>query len=669
MNKNVISILLISLVSNAMQAQQQLTNLPTFYITTTNATPVRDKTTWVPGHITIVGSDASENLDMDLEIRGRGNSTWNLSKKPYRIKLASKTKLLGMPAKDKDWVLLANHSDKTLIRNALAFHISELIGMEYTVAYRFADVYLNGQYIGNYQVTDQVEVAGNRVPVEEQEPADVDLPNLAGGYLVEIDGFGSSEPVHFTTAQSLIVTVKYPDDDDINSQQKQYIQDVIQNFEDVLFSADFTDPETGYRALVDTNSLINWYISCELTGDPDCFYSTYIYKKRDSDKLIFGPLWDKDIAFNNCNRKGDLQNKLMREDAYHFLQWIQRIWQDDWFKRAVNRRWIELKDNDYLNHLLQEFIDDAAYTLSASQQQNFTKWNVLNTRVYDEWKLFPTYQGGVDFLKTYIIQRINFLTTSFANTLPAEPTPPFEIRDFYYRIVNEQSNNAIDVKDNSLSVNANLEMWSPIEEDSSQLWKIIPLSNNEFQFINLRSNLAITGSGKNNSLLQTSPDNTLAEQRWKITPVFTGNLYGIENNDLPNNYSVNNSGGSTANGTRVIEYDNNIFLAEKRNQHWYFEEAIPIPQITALSVVKEDKWIIYPNPVQSELRIKNYETAFGAKQLRDGETVEIFDIAGHKMRNSQLSILNSQLKIDVSDLPSGIYLLKIGNERGKFIKK
>jgi hypothetical protein len=667
MNKNVISILLIVLFSNVMQAQLQLTNLPAFYITTNNNAPVRDKETWVPGHITVVSSDVSENLDMDLEIRGRGNSTWNLSKKPYRIKLASKKKLLGMPAKDKDWVLLANHADKTLIRNSLAFYISKLLGMEYTVADRFADVYLNGQYIGNYQVTDQVEVAGDRVPVEEQETTDTTLPNLAGGYLVEIDGFGSSEPVHFTTTQSLIVTIKYPDDDDINVQQKQYIQNVIQNFEDVLFSADFTDPETGYRALVDTNSLVNWYISCELTGDPDCFYSTYIYKKRNSDKLIFGPLWDKDIAFNNCNRKGNLQNKLMRENAYHFLQWIQRIWQDDWFKRAVNRRWLELKDNDYLNQLLQEFIDNTTYTLNASQQQNFTKWNVLNSRVYDEWQLFPTYQGGVDFLKSYIIQRINFLTTSFANTLPSEPTPPFEVKDFYYRIVNEQSSNAITVKDNSLLENAALEMGQPIEEDSSQLWEIIPLSSNEFQLINLRSGLAMTGAGKNNSLLQTLPESTLAEQRWKITPVLTGNLYGIENNDLPDNYSVNNSGGGTANGTRVIEYDNNISLAEKRNQHWYFEEAVQIPQVTALSIVKADRLVIYPNPTQSELRIKNYETVFGYSRLKDKETVEIFDIAGQKMGNFKISLkFNS---FDVSALPSGIYLLKIGNMHGKFIKK
>jgi hypothetical protein len=657
MNKYVISILFIALLSNGMQAQQQLTNLPTFYITTTDSKPIRDKETWVPGHIKVVSSDVSENLDMDLEIRGRGNSTWNLSKKPYRIKLASKKKLLGMPANDKDWVLLANHSDKTLIRNALSFHISELLGMEYTVAYRFADVYLNGQYIGNYQVTDQIEVAGNRIPVEQQDITDTALPNLAGGYLVEIDGFGNSEPVHFTTTQSLIVTIKYPDDDDINNEQKQYIQEVIQNFEDVLFSNNFTDPENGYRALIDTNSLINWYISCELTGDPDCFYSTYIYKKRNSDKLIFGPLWDKDIAFNNCNRKGDLQNKLMRENAYHFLQWIQRIWQDDWFKQAVNRRWLEF-DHENFNHLLQEFIDNTTYTLDASQQQNFTKWNILNTRVYDEWKLFPTYQGGVDFLKNYIIQRINFLTASFADAQPVLPSQPFIAENFYYRITNVGSNNAIDVEDNSLSDGANLVMWSPAEEDSSRLWSISPLADGHYQLLNMRSGLAIQGNGRGNSLTQNTPDTTMATQRWKITPVLTGNIYGLEN--VATNYSANNSGGGAANGTAVIEYDNNIMLAEKRNQHWYIEKVREIPQlITSLQYIDTQNSIkIYPNPASDWIAVDNLPVTC--------LPFTIYNLTGKPLLTGQWF---KGRPIDVSNLPAGIYLLKTGNEYGKFVKK
>lgn len=657
MKKNTITILFIALLVNVMQAQQQLTNLPTFYITTTDAEPVRDKVKWVPGRIKVVSSDASENLDMDLEIRGRGNSTWGLSKKPYRIKLASKTKLLNLPAKQKNWVLLANYADKTLMRNAVAFRISEMLGFEYTPPTRFVDVYLNGQYLGNYHVTDQIEVAEGRVPVEEQDDAITELPDLAGGYLVEIDGFADSEPVKFTTTKALKVTVKYPKDDEINNAQLNYITNVIQNFEDALFSSDFADPNTGYRSLVDTVSLVNWYISSELTGDPDCFWSTYIYKKRTSDKIFFGPLWDKDIAFNNCNRIGEATQKLMRESAFNPRTWIQRLWEDDWFRGAVNRRWIEFKDGEHLETFLLGYINELDALLAQSQQQNFTRWNVLNTRVYNEQQLFPTYAGGVNFLKNYITQRIAFLTESFANTQPVPPSQPFVAEDFYYRIINEGSNNAIDVQDNSLSDGANLIMWSPIDEDSSQLWSIIPLTDGHYQLLNLRSGLAMQGNGKNNSLTQATPGIAAATQRWKITPVLTGGMYGLEN--VATNYSANNSGGSAANGTRLIEYDNNITSAEKRNQHWYIEKAMEIPQMSSLQDIAVQSAVkIYPNPAKDLIVIDNLSFTH--------LPFTIYNLIGKQVVSGLW--FNGQ-PVDVSTLPAGIFIVKIGDYHVKFIKK
>ena len=188
-----------------------------------------------------------------------------------------------------------------------------MLNLEFTPAFRFIDVYINNQYQGNYLLTDQVEVDKNRVAVDKQEATMTELPDISGGYLLEIDGFAASEPVWFTTSQGLKVTVKYPKDDEINSAQLNYITTFTQQFEDALFSSDFSDAQKGYRSLVDEVSLIDWYIASELTGNPDCFWSTYIYKKRDEDKLYFGPMWDYDIAFNNDNRKYDASNSLMKD--------------------------------------------------------------------------------------------------------------------------------------------------------------------------------------------------------------------------------------------------------------------------------------------------------------------------------------------------------------------
>ena len=71
---------------------------------------------------------------------------------------------------------------------------------------------------------------------------------------------------------------------------------------------------------------------------------------------------------------------------------------------------------------------------------------------------------------------------------------------------------------------------------------------------------------------------------------------------------------------------------------------------------------IYPNPVNYELRITNYE-------LREGDVIEIYSVVGQRLNNYQLSTVNSQLIIDVSHLANGIYFLKIGNQVAKFIKE
>lgn len=645
----IICLILLSVTTN-IRSQNQLTNLPTFYLTTENATPVQHKETWIDGNITVVSSDASENLTMAMKIRGRGNSTWNMPKKPYRIKLDKKTHLLNLPAKEKDWVLLANYADKALIRNAVAFKISEILGLEFTPSARFVDVVLNGQQLGNYMLTDQVEVGELRVPVEEE-----------GGYLIEIDGFATGEAVWFTTSRGLKVTVKYPKDDEIQTPQLDYIKKFTQDFETVLFSNNFSDPETGYQNWVDTASLINWYIACELTGNSDAFWSTYIYKYRNIDRFYFGPLWDFDIAFNNDNRLGDALRSLMREKAHNPKNWIQRIWSDNWFKVAVNRRWTELLNDQLLQQLL-DYVDETTALINASQQQNFNRWKILNTRVYLEQFLFPTYIQGTDYLKLYLTERVNFLTTSFAESKPEEPSQPFVADNFYYRIMNKGTNNVIDMNNESAQPAADLWMWSPAENSHSQQWEIKTLDNRRFQIINRQSGLAITGNGRGKNLIQTAPDVNDEAQQWNITAVFTGDIYGLEN--VKSHYSANNSGGSFNNGTPVIEWDNAIFSQEKINQHWYMQKVEQIDNPTLIDSRTGNYSIrIYPNPAKEYLIIR-YDT--NACDL----PVEIFSVDGKQIYRANIGKERSgifEVSIRKANIRPGIYIIRIGDYSGKLI--
>ncbi|MDR1764305.1 MAG: CotH kinase family protein [Dysgonamonadaceae bacterium] len=650
----IIAVSLILLSGNCIFAQQQLTNLPTVYLTTQNSQAVTDKENWISGNIKIVSSDASENLDMAMTIRGRGNSTWSLAKKPYRVKLDSKTKILNLSAKAKNWVLLANHADKTLIRNAVAFKVSELLGFEFTPAARFVDVYLNGEFLGNYMLTDQMEQGSNRVDVEDMSADDISEPNLTGGYLLEIDGFAEGEPVWFTSSKALKITVKYPKDDEINTQQFNYIKQFTNRFESALFSSDFKDENLGYRNLVDTTSLINWYIASELTGNPDCFWSTYIYKRRGIDKFFFGPLWDFDIAFNNDNRLGDATLSLMREKAFAPRTWIERLWSDEWFRAAVNRRWKELVGNGILDSLLA-YIDRTALEIDASQQLNYNRWKVLSTRVYREQFLFTTYQRGVDYLKTYLANRVDFLTESFEKTQPQEPSAPFVAENFYYRIINQGTNNAIDVDGNAVAPSSNLVMWAPIEEDPSQQWLIRALNNSAFQIVNRNSGLAMAGNGRGNNLIQIAVNESDNSQQWKITPVLTGNMYGLEN--VKSGYSVNNSGGGFSNGTPVIEYDNNIFLSEKVNQHWFIEKYESIDDGTAIQNTEREKAVrIFPTIISDRFSV-TLGSGCGSALLT------LYSPSGIKAFSTNCKVgLNT---VEVSGLPKGIYIGIINGKNWK----
>ncbi|MBR4963415.1 MAG: CotH kinase family protein, partial [Muribaculaceae bacterium] len=318
-------------VANFADKYPQLTTVPTIYINTEGGVPVVSKDDYVNAYVSVRGAANEEDniTEVLTEIKGRGNSTWGMDKKPYRLKFDKKIKFLGNAAKEKNWVLLANYADKTLMRNALAFETARnMFEFGFTPSVTFVDVVLNGENLGSYMLTDQVEVKSKRVPVTEQdETTTINDPEITGGYLIEVDGFADSEISWFQTTKGMKVTIKYPKDDEINSDQSSYISNYTQQMENALFSSSYTNAETGWRKYIDEASMVDWYIACELFGNSDAWWSTYMYKER-NDVFKFGPLWDFDIAFNNDDRLGNATQKLMRTYAHDPKTWIARWWQD-----------------------------------------------------------------------------------------------------------------------------------------------------------------------------------------------------------------------------------------------------------------------------------------------------------------------------------------------------
>ncbi len=546
------------LISEQISGQTtQLTNLPTLYLTTDGGAII-GKENYVTGTLTVIaGEEITGKYNGVIEIKGRGNSTWFFPKKPYKIKLNSKTQLLGMPAKEKKWVLLANAKDNSLIRNALAFEISKLLGFSYTSAYRFVDVYLNGSYIGNYTLTDPMEVGTNRVEVEKLNNSITTEPDLSGGYLVQAEIYADEEPVHFRTTGGTAFGVKYPDEDDINSAQFDYIKNYVNQFESRLFSADFLDPVIGYRPMNHRESQVNWFIACELTANADSFSSIYFYKKRNDPKMYYGPLWDFDIAFNNSIVDfGDVQYK--RITSFAPAEDIgRRMLNDPELRAAIKLKWNQIKSAG-LEQNLNNIIDQLSQNVLQSQVPNKQKWGIYNPS-NSNIVANQTYADVILELKSYLKKRIAYLDQQFNEDIRP---------DMYYKLANRTTNKVIDI--NNLTENKAVQK-SMADGQISQQWFFIPESIEGVTYYKIK-NRQTNGylTAVNNNVLSTLKVLNLASnadtQLWKPTSTDNNIFFGFTNK--ANSKSIENISNSFDEGNSIVQNSSKIDIKEE--QQWTF---------------------------------------------------------------------------------------------------
>ncbi len=637
----------------------RLTNLPHVYIETFSGQSITSKSTYVLARMWMVDERDSVAFYDSLEIRGRGNSTWNMAKKPYKLKFHQKEKLLGKGyANTKKWTLLANHGDKTLIRNALTSELGKRMGMKFNPAARFVDLTLNGNFVGNYQLSDHIDVRPHRVNIDEQDVPLTDESNITGGYLLEADGFTDFQNgrTGFYTPHSAPIRIHYPDEDDIQNLQYQYIRSSVFDFENRLYANHFDDPELGYRPRVDSLSLVNWYVASEVSGNPDACYSTYFYKQRDDDHLYWGPLWDYDIAYGNDNRIGDTSRQLMKDVGFGtkvIRPWIERLWQDPWFARLVNRRYNEVVDEG-LETFMLERVDSLANLLQASQELNYERWGI-NQRTLRECVLYSTYDQYVNDLRQYIRIHIPYLQKAFANLLPEEPVEPEpKISDFtpdtlvYYAISNVGAGTRIDLEAATDNVCGN----SINEESESQQWHILPLSNGYMFIVNRMTGMALNDPTEGNPTATTlvgtrlnvaTADSLDTRQQWDIVGQGNGRW------NLINHFSqhgANLSGGNSADGTHIISYTNDDRNASSNNRMWRIEAVDQITDgIQPLDNVQLDYALAYA-PTDNRLH-------FGAE---DPEaltfTARIYDRNGRLVRTFPAS-----QSCSLQGLPHGLYII------------
>jgi hypothetical protein len=373
----------------------------------------------------------------------RGQSSASFDKAPYRLELRDSTDhdadypMLGMPA-DSDWVLRGPFSDKSLVREAMVLDLGREMGMA-APRYRFVELYLNtdsgpvagADYQGVYLLEETIKNSKERLDLKQLHDTDTTLPKISGGYIFQFQWMAAEEPT-LTCTGSAATCWNYLEVDDpspLNAQQKAWLTQYLQQFNDVLHSSGYADPQTGYRAFIDVTSWIDMIILNELSRNMDAYLrSSYFYKDRDG-LIEAGPLWDFDLTFAVGGYFGNDQVSGWQYQQTRSPQandWVQRLMTDPAFVQQLKTRWQTLRQSLLSDSALNARIDALTAPLAAGAARNFQRWPNLSTRMIGPFitDTSPTWAGQVQVLRTWATQRAAWLDTAWGTATNPPPTTP-----------------------------------------------------------------------------------------------------------------------------------------------------------------------------------------------------------------------------------------------------
>lgn len=408
-------------------AAPQTPNLPTLNITLSDPDASRNSLSYVHKSkdnkvattMTVEDPAGVNNISVPAlgEIKGRGNYTWSLAKKPYQIKFQENTALLGM-APSKTWVLLANAADASLMRNKAAFDLATSIGLAYSPESKWVDLRVNGTYLGNYLVSEKTEVKKNRVDLVDPK-----------GVMVELDNnYGLAEPYNFRTAtsNSLFVLkdakagVPDPDEGPLPADTLAGWNDIKStlNRVDAILAAPQVD-WVALSAVIDVDSFIKFYYVFEQTANPEITQSSvYFYKDGPASKLFAGPVWDFDSALGNYDRAPSLGSD-PKADYAKTAQILRQRGNGFYFDLFRSKEFVQRANQLWqagISHevgLMPAKITRWENEIKASAAQNFAVWPILGTPTLLIAGLgkdyHPTYAGEVGYLRDWLATRATML--------------------------------------------------------------------------------------------------------------------------------------------------------------------------------------------------------------------------------------------------------------------
>lgn len=390
-------------------------------------------------------------LDKTIGIELRGSSSKLFDQKSFGFEFWDNNfegindTIMDLPPEE-DFILYGPANDKSLLRNVLIYEIANQMGM-YASRTRFVNLYLNNSYNGLYVLMEKIKRDKNRVNISKLASTSNSGTGLTGGYIFKIDKSTSSNTFQqadytatnsfrskYDTGGNLITFAPfgpkknietyflfdYPDHDDISTQQRQYLQNYVNEFEDSLLSVNFTDTIKGYAKFIDVNSFIETMLLNEFSINPDAYrLSTFFYKDKSS-KIKSGPIWDYNLAFGNYDKyyiySGttwifNFNNFNFPDNLWLVPFWWKRFLKDPNFVKLLKQKWVNLRAGVLSSSNIQSIINNKYNLLTKNNAINkqFHRWDFLGKRLAYNSYVGLTYSDELNYLLTTIQRRLEWM--------------------------------------------------------------------------------------------------------------------------------------------------------------------------------------------------------------------------------------------------------------------
>jgi hypothetical protein len=394
--------------------EQEVWGFPSLHLTSELHPFQVEREFWHPGNASVPG----EFEHVNVQIRGRGNSTWdnalgaNIEKLPLRIRFHEEMYVLNSAYAHRDWVLMANAFDFSLLRNYFVFHLAELMGSTgFVPTIQNFHLYINDEYMGIYQLVDERDIGPGRLDLFIHPD-----PTISE-YMIQLgERPRPHRPVDSRfSVNGLRYGISFPNRRERTMGHDQYAEAYVSRFSQALRSKDLDWDLIS--SLIDLDSFVEFYLIQELTRNTDVRTSSVFMQIRgqgDARRLYMGPVWDFDVSLGVIPRgsdRGGLENTPEGLFAANRHYWFRHLLSIPEFRDAVVARFNEMVTTE-LPLAIRE-LERISTTYVADFNRNFDRHEINSFRCLGRYCENETFLEHIDYMIEFLNDRVAYLNGIF----------------------------------------------------------------------------------------------------------------------------------------------------------------------------------------------------------------------------------------------------------------